>query len=256
MSQTSVRSPLVRPDAGWVLSLYPKAGEAGGTFVPSVRPVRTYVPGTPAADPERARSEAHRRARAKVRRYCSEHRLNRLGTLTYAGAGCHDPLRLRRDVGEFFRSLRSTLGGKAFPYLWVPEWHASGHGLHVHFAVGGFVPRAIIDAAWGRGFVHIKRLSNLPVGSGSRGEARLAAGYLSKYVSKAFDADESSRSLGLHRYEVAEGFQPEVVSLRGCSAASVLAQAVGQMGAKPTVFWSSLEVEGWQGPPAVWVAWD
>src|SRR4051794_23947412 len=96
MSQSS-ESSLFRPDAGWVLTLYPKAGEAGGTFVPSHRPVRTYVPGTPAADPERARAEAARRARKKVRLFCAEHGLNRLGTLTYAGQGCHNPQQLRRD---------------------------------------------------------------------------------------------------------------------------------------------------------------
>jgi hypothetical protein len=255
MSESS-ESSLIRPDAGWVLSLYPKAGEAGGSFVSSRRPVRTYVAGTPAADPVRAREEAGRRARRKVRLYCAEHGLNRLGTLTYAGVGCHNPQQLRRDVAEFFRTLRTMLGGEAFPYVWVPEWHKSDHGLHVHFAIGGFVPRSIIDAAWGRGFVHIKRLGHLPVGSGRRGEARVAAGYLSKYVSKSFELDGSARALGLHRYEVGEGFQPEAVRLHGCSAASAIAQAAGIMGAEPAIFWSSLNVEGWQAPPAVWVAWD
>jgi hypothetical protein len=179
-----------------------------------------------------------------------------LGTLTYRGDGCHDPQQIRLDVAAFFRGLRSTLGGEPFPYVWVPEWHKSGHGLHVHFAVGGFVPRALIDKAWGRGFVHIKRLSQLPVGSGRLEEARRAAGYLSKYVTKAFDGDESSRALGLHRYEVAERFQPKVMGFRGCSAGSVIAQASGVMGRRPARRWSSLDVEGWQGPPAIWVAWD
>lgn len=238
-----------------MLSLYPKAGEAGGSFVPSHRPIRTYVPGTPAANPDRARQEAGRRARRKVRLYCAEHGLNRLGTLTYAGEGCHNPQQLRRDVAEFFRSLRALRGGGAFPYVWVPEWHKSDHGLHVHFAVGGFVPRALIESAWGRGFVHIKRLGHLPVGSGRRGEARAAAGYLSKYVTKSFEQDQTARVLGLHRYEVAEGFQPERVLVRGCSAASVIAQAAGQMGGEPAIFWSSPQKDDWQGPPAVWVAW-
>jgi hypothetical protein len=44
------------------------------------------------------------------------------------------PRQLRRDVGGFFRRVRGELGGDA--YLWVPEWHPGGHGLHVHFAVG------------------------------------------------------------------------------------------------------------------------
>lgn len=83
-------------------------------------------------------------------------------------------------MGGFFRELRAGLGHPALPYLWSAEWHKSDHGLHVHFAVGRFVPRHLIEGAWGRGFVHIKLLGDLPVGSGSLEEARKAAGYLSK----------------------------------------------------------------------------
>lgn len=252
-----VHDVIRRPDAGWSLSLYPSAGEAGGSFVYARRVPRVWVPGTPAVDPVRARSEAARRARAKVRRYCTAHRLNRLGTLTYAGDGCHDPLVVRTDVAEFFRSLRTGLGGDRFPYVWVPEWHKSGHGLHVHFAVGQFIARSKIAAAWGRGFVHIKRLSDLPVGSTSLHEARRAAGYLSKYVTKAFADTEAERAQGLHRYEVAQGFQPPVMRLSGISSREVLEQAVEVMGGVlPAISWSSADAEGWQGPPAVWFAWD
>lgn len=248
---------LTRPDAGWSLSLYPSAGEAGGSFTYSNRPARAWVPPGSAADPERARAEAARRARAKVRRYCTAQRLNRLGTLTYRGGGCHDPAQVRVDVARFFRSLRSALGGRSFAYVWVPEWHKSGHGLHVHFAVGEFVARSKIDAAWGHGFVHIKRLSDLPVGSTSLHEARRTAGYLSKYVTKTFAAGVAERLAGMHRYEVAQGFQPPVVRLSGVSADDVFFQAVERMGGVlPAISWSSAENEDWQGPPAVWFAWD
>jgi hypothetical protein len=50
--------------------------------------------------------------------------------------------------------------------VWVPQWHPGGHGLQLHFAVGRYVPRTLIEQTWGRGFVHIKLLSGLPVGSG------------------------------------------------------------------------------------------
>ena len=246
---------LTRPDAGWSLSLYPTAGEAGGSFVYSLRPRRTYVPGAPAADPERARSEAGRRARSKVRRYCAAHRLNRLGTLTYRGAGCHDPKQARADVAAFIRDLRGKLGGAAFPYVWVPEWHKTGHGLHLHFAVGHFIARRLIDQAWGHGFVHIKRLSDLPVGSTSLHEARRAAGYLSKYVSKSFSSTDGPGMAGLHRYELAQGFQPPVTRLRGVTSQAVLRDAVAVMRAAPSRFWSSADKDDWQGPPAVWFAW-
>jgi hypothetical protein len=245
---------LARPDAGWRFTLYPDAGEGGGSFQHSVRRVPAYVSRGFAADPERAASEAGRRARARLRRYCAANRLNRLGTLTYRGSGCHDPQLMRSHLGDFFRQLRDGLGGEALPYVWVPEWHKSDHGLHAHFAVGRFVKRSLIESAWGRGFVHIKLLGNLPVGSGQLAEARVAAGYLSKYVSKSF-TDPAARVLGLHRYDVAQGFQPKPVALSGRSSDAVLAQASALLGGSPSVEWSSESVEDWQGPPAIWAQW-
>ena len=162
----------------WRLSVYPEAGEAGGS-VHSVGLLQQtarggYLPGGGSAE------VAHRRARGKLRRYCAANRLNRLGTLTYAGRGCHDPKRLRQDVARFFRRLRERTG-RDLPYAWVPEWHPGGHGLHVHFVVGRyFVHYGAIREAWGHGFIDIRHLSDLPVGSGVRGEARLAARYLSE----------------------------------------------------------------------------
>jgi len=237
-------------DAYWSLTLYPQAGEAGGCFVPSRRRSYTGVRGC-AADQERARSEAARRARGKVRRYCASNGLNRLGTLTYGPPFCTDPDVLRQDVALFFRNLRSALGGRPLPYLWVPELHADGERFHVHFAVGQYIPRSMIDAAWGHGFIHIKSLSDLPVGSGALAEARLAARYLSKYVSKTFDTDLSGR----HRYECAQGFGPQATALRGRTAAEVFARACELMGAQPEHVWNSDEVEDWRGAPAMWLTW-
>lgn len=252
ISQSLAR--LIVPDAGWSFMLYPSAAEGGGCFVSSHKPKRSYVAKGSASDPERAAAEAGRRARARLRRYCAANRLNRLGTLTYAGAGCHDPKQLRLDVADFFRTLRVALAGEAFPYVWVPEWHKSDHGLHVHFAVGRFIRRQLIHAAWGRGHVHIKLLGGLAVGSGALEEARHAAGYLSKYVSKTF-TDPESRVFGLHRYDVAQGFLPEGIALHALSAAEVIAQASAYMGFSPGVEWSSGSVDDWAGPPAVWAQW-
>jgi hypothetical protein len=187
-----------------------------------------------------------------VRRYCAANRLNRLGTLTYAGAGCHDPRQVRSDVGVFFRRLRASLDGASFPYLWVPEWHPGGHGLHLHFAVGRFVPRQRIEAAWGRGFVHIKLLGDLPVGSTSLTEARVAGGYLAKYVGKTFDHDHPA---GLRRFDVAQGFAPRSVPVIGASRGEVLERASEQMGSDPSWVWLSDERDGWRGPPAVAASW-
>lgn len=240
-----MRTP--RQQATWQVSLYPDAGEAGGSLVCTGRS------GSPvgSGDPERARAEAARRARTKVRRYCASNRLNRLGTLTYAGEGCHDPAQVRRDAGMFFRRLREGLGGEGLPYVWVPEWHPGGHGLHLHFAVGRFVPRRLIEESWGRGFVHIKLIGDLPVGSGSLEESRIAGRYVGKYVTK-----DAARSLGgLHRYEVAQGFQPRRVTFRARTGLEALQAMSEQMSAAPEYVWWSSEQEDWQGPPAVWASW-
>lgn len=234
----------------WSLTLYPLAGEAGGCFQR-----RGGLPEGRGGEPDvvRAMEEAVRRARAKVRRYCAANRLNRLATLTYAGEGCFDQAALRADVGCFFRELRAELGGKAFPYLWVPEWHPGGHGLHVHFVVGQFVKRSLIERVWDRGRTHIKLIGDLPVGSEALEEARKAASYLAKYVAKNVSDARVPRS---HRYEVAQGFQPEAIYLTGSSEADVLAQACAIMGGQPSRSWSSSQAEDWKAPPAYWHAWS
>jgi hypothetical protein len=235
----------------WAFSLYPEAAEGGGSL--SVRRSLVTSSGGP-PNVERAQEEAARRARAKIRRYGAANRLNRLGTLTYRGEGCHDPYRLRTDLGAFFRELREDLQAGPLPYLWVPQWHPGGHGLHAHFAVGRFIPRGLIERSWGHGFVHIKQLNGLPVGSGELGEARLAARYLAGYAGR--DLDDERRPAGLHRYEVAQGFQPDKILCYGDSAEGAIETASCVMGSEPERVWFSSSVEGWRGPPACWAQWD
>jgi hypothetical protein len=243
---------LVTPAKGrWTFVLYPDAAEGGGSFRSTLSDPDRGASGGPSPDPDGNEADAARRARGKVRRYCAANRLNRLGTLTYAGTGCHDPARLRDDLAQFFRRLRGSVGD-GFPYLWVPEWHPGGHGLHAHFAVGRWIAHGAIKAAWGRGHVHIKLLGDLPVGSGSLGEARLAARYLSKYVGKDLAA---AHLAGLHRYEVGQGFQPHGVTLDDPTMHGVLSWAETYMGAPPERVWRSRDQEDWAGPPAVWAAW-
>ena len=235
----------------WVLALYPEAGEAGGSFHALDRP-SSGGGGVwePEPDPDRAAVEAARRARGKVRRYCAANALNRFGTLTYAGEGEHDPRVVRNDIRRFFRGVRRGLGGEAFPYLWVPELHKTGHGFHVHFVVGRYVPRGLIDQAWGRGFVFIKLIQGLPAGSGVREEARIAARYISKYLGK-----EMSGAGGLNRYDVGQGFQPKVEPINGRTETDVIGSTCERMGSRPSYVWRSVNQEGWRGPSAVWLQW-
>lgn len=252
-----VQLAVVSPRYQWSLTLVKDAHEAGGCFG-RVGKSERVTGGVP--DPERSAAEAARRARKKVRRYCVANRLNRFGTLTYDGAGCHDPAQVKADVAAFWRELRRLTGGRPFPYLWTTEWHKTDHGLHVHFAVGRFIQRSLIGEAWGwgtiggRGFPHIKLIGDLPVGAGVVGEARRAAGYLSKYVGKDFDAQRFPP--GWHRYEVAEGFQPAETRLFGRTESEVLAKASAIMGRRPDVYWSSRQDPEWDRPAAVWVQWS
>jgi hypothetical protein len=232
----------------WTLKLYPDAGEAGGGRV-SVRPTRREG----RSCPDRAAAEAARRAKGKIRRYCAANRLNRLGTLTYRGNGCHDPMALPTDVSRFFKSIRGDLDGDAFPYLWVAELHPGGHGLHVHFAVARYIQRSLIEQSWPHGFVHIKLIGDLPLGPGTVEQARIAGRYLGKYAAKSLD---EGRVAGLHRYEVAQGFQPASITCYGPTAAEAIETASTYMGASPSQCWFSSVSEGRHGPPACWVAWD
>lgn len=235
-----------------MVGLYPDAAEAGGTFRLAERKSRPpRVRHEPSRDPERSAEEAGRRAATCMRRYAAANRLNRLGTLTYAVA-CHDERQVRRDVGDFFRALRDEVG-EAIPYLWVPEWHPGGHGLHVHFAVGRYLRHGAIKRAWGRGIVHIKLLGDVPIGQGRVGEARQAARYLAKYVRKGLADD---RIAGLHRYECAQGFQPKVERIEARSCHAAIGEASDRMGRWPDLIWRSRHAERWYGPPALWASWN
>ncbi|HEY3924707.1 MAG TPA: hypothetical protein VGL75_09100 [Acidothermaceae bacterium] len=242
----------------WSVSFFPDAREAGGSIT-SLRgrssPAWEFGPdgllGPKVVDPQRSAVEAARRARVRARRYSAANRLDRLGTLTYRGAGCFDYDQMIQDVHGFIVRLRAALGGKPFPYVWVPEWHKD-HGLHVHFGLSGFVHYSLIDAAWGLGRTNIKRLTNLPAGSGPLAAARINGRYLAKYVGKAFD---DRRIPGRHRYEVGRGFEPRKEIVTGFRVEHVLDELSERVGAQPQFVWQSYETEGWQGPPSVFASW-
>jgi hypothetical protein len=244
---------LVRPyEACWILGLYPEAGEAAGTFQARTHPNRDGRPSGPALDPDRSSSEAARRARTKVRRYTAANRLDRLVTLTYRGDGQHNEHALRHDLGLFMRGLRNALGGDPIPYVWVPEWHKSDHGLHAHVALGRFVRQSLIADVWDHGFVHIKRLARGET-AGTLSAARRAARYLSKYIAKTFDHPRTAR---LHRYEVGQGFLPRAERITAPTWQEARRLAAQEMGRAPAIASLSDDWDGWKGPHAVWLGWD
>jgi hypothetical protein len=120
----------------------------------------------------------------------------------------------------------------------------------VHFAVGTYVDKGLIDEAWGHGFVEIRRLNADLQYASSLARARVATAYLGKYVAKSFE-----RSAGLHRYEVAQGFQPRRLRFFAETMELALQFCVElRHGAVPQ-FSLSDDWEGWQGPPVVWMQW-
>ncbi len=180
---------------------------------------------------------------------------NRLGvlwTLTYGehqstpGGGSPEPVdrdQVKRDVQRFFKLLRAEVG--RLPYLWVIEWGSEGGRLHVHIALGRRVPHRVLWRLWGHGFVQFEQL-------GTKGSAlRRAARYLAKYVTKVYESGD-----GQHGYEVAQGYQPKAVEVRGRTEADVMRTLVVSMAAgEPEHVWRSADAAEWRGPPCGWMGW-
>jgi hypothetical protein len=187
-----------------------------------------------------------------MRRYCAANRLNRLVTLTYAGDGVREWAETVAHIAAFVRELRRLLGGDPFPYAWVIQWHPGGHGLHVHLAVGRYVRRSLLVAAWQHGFVHIKLIGDLPVGSGVREEARKAGRYLARYIGEDLHGERPVRR---HAFDVAQGFKPVVEAIKGSSFEEVRASAIERMGGPPTFEWHSGEDPTWDLPSSCFLSW-
>jgi len=116
--------------------------------------------------------------------------------------------------------------------------------------VGRYIDKGVIERVWDRGFVEIRRINADFQYTSALGRARVAAAYLGKYVAKAFEA-----SGGLHRYEVAQGFQPESWRFFAETKEDAVNMCVElRHGAIPK-FSASEEWEGWQGPPTLWMQW-
>ena len=211
-NRLSLREPAVR--SGWILSVCPAAGEAGGCFVPKRRRSSARWGVRTLNAPGRRRLDVLGAGCAGTALRTG---LNRLGTLTYAPPFCTDPGEVRRHAGRVLpepadarsaasrcrtcgcRSSTPTGRGSTCTSRWVATSSA-----------------ALIDEAWGHGIVHIKLLGDLPVGLGALAEARHAAGYLSKYVGKSFEDARDPASAPLRRRAgVPAGTGPGVGPLGG-----------------------------------------
>jgi hypothetical protein len=253
-----IPTQLVEPGAKgwWRFKLFPDAFEASGSRRWILEQRELGSSGGYSEQPlefrqGRSQEVANRRAAGRLRRYVVANRLNRLGTLTYASP-CRDPKQVSVDVGAFFRRLREVIG-RRFPYVWVREWHPSGHGLHVHFLVGRFIHQSTIKEVWGKGIVDIRSRGMRRLGDGAAAEARQQARYLSKYITKAA---EEERSPWLHRFEVAQRYQPKCVVVSAPNEHRAIDSLAKRMGGVPQFIWRSSDQQEWLGPLARWLAWD
>lgn len=225
------------------VAIYPNAGEAVITskWARGLPVDRSRKDGG-AKDPERCQREAVRRARVTMRRYCCEHRLRYMWTLTYAD-GEKDAGRVRRDVERLVKKIASDRRGRRFPYIFVLEHHKDGQRFHVHMAVPFFFKQKKLEKAWGKGWVFCTDMKSK--GECSFAGARRAANYLTKYIAKTFEHSE----FGRHRYERAQGFEPERRTISRHDMDDGQSYAEEAFGMRPAFVWSSAEVEVWDGPP-------
>jgi hypothetical protein len=134
-------------------------------------------------------------------------------------------------------------------YVAVFEQHPGGHGLHVHLAIGRFLPKAVVGKAWSHGFVDARRLV------GRRGSHSASAGrYIAKYLTKDVWADASMG--GRQRYLRSEGMPLNPVRLTADYPSDLLHVMKRFTGGRPYTFeWTSLGMEDWRGPPAWFAMW-
>ena len=143
--------------------------------------------------------------------------------------------------------------GKPLPYLWVPEWHPGGHGLHLHFAVGRYI-KAVADP--GRPGVAGSCISSCSgISRSGRGRSRRRG--WRPAISGSTRARRSTET-GL---QVCTATRSRRASSRSRCTAGPCGRGraragVGADGWAPSRVWHSSRAEGWQGPPACWAAWD
>jgi hypothetical protein len=184
-----------------------------------------------------------RRARSTLRRYVVANRLDHLWSLTFSPEHLPPDRDGVWDCIERFRRRLFSLLGDRVPMATVIE-EGSEHGrLHVHFAIHGRVPVALVGEAWGFGHVWVEPPPKLRH-VGARARLRLTSAYLTKYVAKDFTGSEFNRK----RYSTTRGFQPARQSF-GVGTRLEAVELVGALG--PVEVWSSDSLEDWAGP-TIW----
>jgi hypothetical protein len=121
----------------------------------------------------------------------------------------------------------------------------------VHFAVGEYLAHAVVRDAWAHGYVWVTGPRGRVPATETLGQARNVARYVAKYLAK-----DTRSAGGLHRYGVAEGFQPPTRVVYADTAEEGLIAAAREMGREPIRTWDSADNVNWTGPHAVGAVWD
>jgi len=232
--------------SGWAVSIHEGTGEASIRFH---SPARNLPSGIRGEGSEHSDREADARARRNVRRYCVVNGLDRLVTLTYAPEHLpEDWDGVWADIDSLRRNLRSFLKGRSIPILATIERGEKGGRLHVHLAIGQYIPAPDLERCWGKGFIDIRKVRVM--GEGKRARCRAAAHYVSKYVTKA-DSHKDGRSFNGRRYSTTKGFQYVTRSTLVGSFDDAWHFLLGEaLGPVEWTWWSG-DDEEWRGPPVL-----
>src|SRR5665811_345514 len=244
------------------VTVYPTAGEATGAWVPAERPEIKVPKGSP-PDVIANRCRSGRRARGRARRYCVANTCDRLWTFTFddsLGPAPSSRAECDRHAKALVRRLRAAgLLPSGTPYLVTLERGKLNGRWHIHFAFAEWMPVLRARSAWGLGRVDCGRAPMRHRGrhgaAPAVNQARWVASYVAKYVGKDFD----DTTPGLHRYEVGQGCQPEMVKFTSTTEVESIAQAIALIpdGNSVQTLARSAEWDDWKAPPAwkmVWIA--
>lgn len=205
---------------------------------------------------------AHR-ARRRVRWLAREMQVDHLLTLTTREV-VNDPATLLKRFERFVELYRKAIGSREFLYVAVPEPHPSNpNHWHVHAAVRGRVHVNVARGIWwalcgGRGEGNVD--ARFIKCRGGLDRSLRVARYISKYISKSFEA--SPDSAGRHRYRAARVTlqRRSVLVLEAASCVEALAVLLDRLSltrgdvqvfffADYSGFWFSCDGNLAQGPP-------
>ncbi len=251
------------------VSLYPDCGEA--SIVKGFQDSRPRDPNSigvrgAALDPEKSRISSLARTRRQVRRWCTSQKATRLATLTFA-------VEPDLDGGwDLIEDFRRGLDAAGIPQpLIVPQYGSEVGRLHFHCAMPTYVPKAQLERLWPHGFVDVRRIGPRSKQGGrklgGREQARIAAAYVSAYVTKdpgegrqpppgsddAADLAGPDRSIAFNRrrYSVPKGTNPEPIRFTCLGDLYDAWSEIQQQCGFPMfeVWRSPVDDPEWRGPP-------